>query len=48
VVEDMVRRALGYTARTGPSTAQDRWEENEGINAFTLATTIAALSIRRR
>src|SRR5438067_513057 len=43
VVEEMVRRALGYIARTGPSTAQDRWEENEGINAFTLATTIAAL-----
>jgi glucoamylase len=43
VVEDMVRRALGYIARTGPSTAQDRWEENEGINAFTLGTTIAAL-----
>ncbi len=43
VVEDMVRRALGYIARTGPSTAQDRWEENEGINAFTLATTISAL-----
>ncbi len=42
-VEDMVRRALGYIARTGPSTQQDRWEENEGINAFTLATTISAL-----
>ncbi|MBV9015263.1 MAG: glycosyl hydrolase [Alphaproteobacteria bacterium] len=42
-VEDMVRRALGYIARTGPSTAQDRWEENEGINPYTLATTIAAL-----
>ena len=43
VVEDMVRRALGYIARSGPSTGQDRWEENEGINAFTLATTISAL-----
>jgi len=42
-VEDMVRRALGYIARTGPSTAQDRWEENEGINPFTSAVTIAAL-----
>ncbi len=38
-----MRRALGYIARTGPSTGQDRWEENEGINAFTLATTISAL-----
>jgi glucoamylase len=43
VVEDMVRRALGYIARTGPSTGQDRWEENEGLNAYTLATCIAAL-----
>lgn len=42
-VEDMVRRALGYIARTGPSTTQDRWEENEGINPFTLAVCIAAL-----
>ena len=42
-VEDMVRRALGFIARTGPSTAQDRWEENEGINGFTLAVSIAAL-----
>ena len=39
----MVRRALGYIARTGPSTQQDRWEENEGINAFTLGVCIAAL-----
>jgi glucoamylase len=43
VVEDMVRRALGYIARTGPSTGQDRWEENEGLNTYTLATCIAAL-----
>jgi glucoamylase len=42
-VEDMTRRALGYIARTGPSTAQDRWEENAGINPFTMAATIAAL-----
>ena len=42
-VEDMVRGALGFIARTGPSTVQDRWEENEGINAFTLAVSIAAL-----
>src|SRR5436190_10960280 len=40
---EMDRRARGHIARTGPSTAQDRWEENEGLNAFTLATTIAAL-----
>jgi glucoamylase len=41
--ENMVRSALGFIARTGPSTAQDRWEENEGINPFTLAVSIAAL-----
>ena len=39
----MTRRALGYIARTGPGTEQDRWEENEGINPFTLAVCIAAL-----
>ena len=42
-VADMLRRALGYIARTGPSSGQDRWEETEGINAFTLAVCIAAL-----
>ena len=42
-VEDTVRRALGYIARTGPSSGQDRWEENEGINAFTLSVCIASL-----
>lgn len=41
-VEDMVRAALGFIARIGPSTTQDRWEENEGINPFTLAVSIAA------
>jgi hypothetical protein len=42
-VEDMVRRALGYIARTGPATEQDRWEESTGINPFTLTVCIAAL-----
>ena len=42
-VEDMVRRALGFIARTGPATEQDRWEENAGLNPFTLAVAIAAL-----
>jgi glucoamylase len=42
-VEDMVRRALGFIARTGPSSEQDRWEESPGINPFTLAVCIAAL-----
>jgi glucoamylase len=42
-ITDMVERALGYIVRNGPATQQDRWEENEGINCFTLATSIAAL-----
>ncbi|HPE79515.1 MAG TPA: glycoside hydrolase family 15 protein [Gammaproteobacteria bacterium] len=42
-VEDMVRRALGFIVRTGPVSPQDRWEENSGINTFTMAVCIAAL-----
>ena len=42
-VADMVRRALGFIAREGPATGQDRWEEDPGINTFTTAVTIAAL-----
>lgn len=39
----MVRRALGFVARTGPTSDQDRWEENPGVNPFTVAVSIAAL-----
>jgi glucoamylase len=42
-VKEMVRRALRFIAREGPATAQDRWEEDPGINTFTLAIAIAAL-----
>jgi len=42
-VEAMVRKAIGFIARNGPMTQQDRWEENGGANTFTLAVTIAAL-----
>jgi glucoamylase len=42
-VQDMVTRALGYLARNGPVTDQDRWEEIAGLNPFTLAACIAAL-----
>lgn len=42
-VADMVRRALGFLAATGPSSSQDRWEEDAGVNTFTLAIMIAAL-----
>ena len=39
----MVRRALGFLAREGPVTGQDRWEEDAGVNTFTVAVAIAAL-----
>jgi glucoamylase len=42
-VEPMIRRALTFIAGAGPASEQDRWEEDSGINAFTLATCIAAL-----
>ena len=42
-VADMVQRALGFIARDGPVSQQDRWEENRGVNAFTIAVCIAAL-----
>jgi glucoamylase len=42
-VTDMVRRAVGYIARFGPASDQDRWEENPGISASTLPVLIAAL-----
>jgi glucoamylase len=40
---EMVRAAVGFMARTGPTSPQDRWEENPGVSPFTLAVTIAAL-----
>jgi glucoamylase len=42
-VTDMIRRALSFIATTGPSSPQDRWEENAGINTFTLSACISAL-----
>ena len=42
-VRDMVQRALRFIARTGPASDQDRWEEDAGVNTFTLAVCIAAL-----
>jgi glucoamylase len=40
---EMVRAAVGFLARSGPASSQDRWEENPGVSPFTLATAIAAL-----
>ena len=42
-VKDMVTRAVGFVVREGPTTCQDRWEEDAGLNIFTLAVAIAAL-----
>ncbi len=42
-IQDMVRRALGFIARQGPATEQDRWEEDTGINAYTVAVCVSAL-----
>ncbi len=42
-VQHMISQALSFIIRNGPSTDQDRWEENTGVNTFTLAVCIAAL-----
>jgi glucoamylase len=42
-VKNMVRRALTFVAANGPASWQDRWEEDAGVNCFTLAVEIAAL-----
>lgn len=39
----MARRACAYVIKNGPSTGQDRWEENSGYTPATLAVEIAAL-----
>jgi glucoamylase len=39
----MIEAAAGYIIRTGPTTQQDRWEEDSGYSPFTLAVEIAAL-----
>jgi glucoamylase len=39
----MVRAAAGYIIRNGPVTQQDRWEEDGGYSAFTIAVEISAL-----
>ncbi len=42
-VADMVLRALSFLVRNGPASDQDRWEEDAGLNTFTLSACIAAL-----
>lgn len=40
---EMIRDAAGYIIRNGPATQQDRWEEDGGYSAFTIAVEISAL-----
>ncbi len=42
-VAGCVRRALAFLIRSGPASPQDRWEEDAGVNAFTLGVCVAAL-----
>ena len=42
-VADMTRRALAFLVREGPASPQDRWEEDAGVNPYTLAVCISAL-----
>jgi glucoamylase len=42
-VTDMITRAVSFIVRSGPISQQDRWEEDSGINPFTLTICIAAL-----
>jgi glucoamylase len=39
-----VRKAAGYIVRSGPSTQQDRWENQRGYTPFTIAAIVAALA----
>lgn len=39
----MVRNAARFLVRNGPSSQQDRWEENAGLSPFTVAVEVAAL-----
>ena len=39
----MVRHAVSFLVANGPSSQQDRWEENAGLSPFTVAVEIAAL-----
>jgi glucoamylase len=41
----MVRQAARYIVRAGPSTHQDRWENQEGYTPFTLSLVIASLLV---
>jgi glucoamylase len=42
-VTHMIQRALSFLVHQGPVSDQDRWEEDAGLNTFTLAVCISAL-----
>jgi glucoamylase len=42
-VRTMVENAVRFIVRNGPISPEDRWEENSGLNGFTLSVLIAAL-----
>jgi glucoamylase len=44
-VQPMIRAALSYLVHHGPVSDEDRWEEDAGINSFSLAVMIAALIV---
>src|SRR3954451_23862314 len=41
----MVRRAAAYLIRSGPSTQEERWEDERGFNPYTISAMIAALLV---
>src|SRR6185295_16988482 len=44
-LDHMVAGAASFLARTGPASAQDRWEESAGLTPSTLAPVVAALVV---
>jgi len=45
LLDQMISIAAGFIARTGPATAQDRWEETAGLTPSTLAPIVAGLVV---
>ena len=41
----MVRAAVGYILRKGPSSQEDRWEDSRGFTPYTLSALISALLV---
>jgi glucoamylase len=41
----MIKRAATYLVRSGPSTQEDRWENQRGYTPYTLATVISAFLV---